>query len=108
MTLTTFIVGKKYKTEWGVNFSLNATSNRRDALKDATFVVISIEVSPRFGLWDEDWKYPQQFGFKQIYAENGGPGGLFHSLRINKDIFEKKIRKLLEHNNITTQKMLDA
>ena len=24
---------------------------------------------------------PQQYGFKQIYAENGGPGGLFHSLR---------------------------
>ncbi len=84
----TLAVGKKYKTEWGVNFSLNATSNRRDALKDATFVVISIEVSPRFGLWDEDWKYPQQFGFKQIYAENGGPGGLFHSLRIIPPILE--------------------
>ena len=84
----TLAVGKKYKTQWGVNFSLNATSNRRDALKDATFVVISIEVSPRFGLWDEDWKYPQQFGFKQIYAENGGPGGLFHSLRIIPPILE--------------------
>ena len=84
----TLAVGKKYKTEWSVNFSLNATSNRRDALKDATFVVISIEVSPRFGLWDEDWKYPQQFGFKQIYAENGGPGGLFHSLRIIPPILE--------------------
>ena len=84
----TLAVGKKYKTEWGVNFSLNATSDRKDALKDATFVVISIEVSPRFGLWDEDWKYPQQFGFKQIYAENGGPGGLFHSLRIIPPILE--------------------
>ena len=84
----TLAVGEKYKTEWGVNFLLNATSNRRDALKDATFVVISIEVSPRFGLWDEDWKYPQQFGFKQIYAENGGPGGLFHSLRIIPPILE--------------------
>ena len=84
----TLAVGKKYKTEWSVNFSLNATSDRRDALKDATFVVISIEVSPRFGLWDEDWKYPQQFGFKQIYAENGGPGGLFHSLRIIPPILE--------------------
>ena len=84
----TLAVSEKYKTEWGVNFLLNATSNRRDALKDATFVVISIEVSPRFGLWDEDWKYPQQFGFKQIYAENGGPGGLFHSLRIIPPILE--------------------
>ena len=84
----TLSVGKKYKTEWDVNFTLNASSNRRDALKDATFVVISIEVSPRFGLWDEDWKYPQQFGFKQIYAENGGPGGLFHSLRIIPPILE--------------------
>ena len=43
---------------------------------------ISIEVGHRFDLWDMDWKIPLQFGFKQIYGENGGPGGLFHSLRI--------------------------
>ena len=78
----TFEVAEKYKSEWGVKFTLSASGDRKEALKGATFVVISIEVSPRFGLWDEDWKFPQQYGIKQIYAENGGPGGLFHSLRI--------------------------
>src|SRR5210317_514080 len=78
----TLEVAEKYRVEWGVKFTLTATGSRKEALEGATFVVISIEVSPRFGLWDEDWKFPQQYGMKQIYAENGGPGGLFHSLRI--------------------------
>ena len=30
----------------------------------------------------------RQYGMKQIYAENGGPGGLFHSLRIIPPILE--------------------
>ncbi len=45
-------------------------------------VVISIEVGKRFPLWDEDWTLPQQYGIKQVYGENGGPGGVFHALRI--------------------------
>ncbi len=52
------------------------------ALMGASFVVIMIEVGDRFKLWDMDWKIPQQYGIQQVYGENGGPGGLFHSLRI--------------------------
>ena len=51
-------------------------------------VLISIEVGNRFELWDQDWKIPLQYGFKQIYGENGGPGGLFHSLRITPAIID--------------------
>ena len=75
-------VADKYKGKFGLNFNVSSSINRKEALKGATIVVISIEVAPRFGLWDQDWKIPQQYGIKQIYAENGGPGGLFHSLRI--------------------------
>ena len=75
-------VADKYKGEFGVNFNVTSSTNRKEALKGANVIVISIEVAPRFGLWDQDWKIPQQYGMKQIYAENGGPGGLFHSLRI--------------------------
>jgi len=78
----TQVVANKYKEEFGVNFKVTSSFDRKEALKGATIVVISIEVGPRFGLWDQDWKIPQQYGIKQIYAENGGPGGLFHSLRI--------------------------
>ena len=52
-------VAEKFKSEWGVNFTVTSKENREEALKNATFVVISIEVSPRFELWDEDWKFPQ-------------------------------------------------
>ena len=81
-------VADKYKEKWGVNFKVSSITNRKEALKGATVVVISIEVTPRFGLWDQDWKIPQQYGMKQIYAENGGPGGLFHSLRVIPPIIE--------------------
>jgi len=84
----TQVVADKFKGQFGVNFNVTASTNRKESLKGATVVVISIEVAPRFGLWDQDWKIPQQYGMKQIYAENGGPGGLFHSLRIIPPILE--------------------
>ncbi|GAK26869.1 alpha-glucosidase [Serratia liquefaciens] len=63
-------------------FTVSATTDRKTALKGAEFVIISIEVGDRFALWDLDWQLPQQYGIQQVYGENGGPGGLFHSLRI--------------------------
>ncbi|PKL26753.1 MAG: alpha-glucosidase [Spirochaetae bacterium HGW-Spirochaetae-3] len=63
-------------------FTVNATTNRRDAFTGADFIISSIEVGNRFQLWDEDWKIPQQYGVHQVYGENGGPGGVFHALRI--------------------------
>ncbi|HDJ1464039.1 TPA: alpha-glucosidase, partial [Serratia rubidaea] len=63
-------------------FSISATTDRKTALQGAEFVIISIEVGDRFALWDQDWQIPQQYGIQQVYGENGGPGGLFHSLRI--------------------------
>lgn len=63
-------------------FSITSSVDRRDVLAGADFVVISIEVGDRFALWDLDWNLPLQFGIRQVYGENGGPGGLFHALRI--------------------------
>ena len=50
--------------------------------------LISIEVGDRFVFWDMVWKIPQQYGIPHVYGENGGPGGLFHSLRIIPPILE--------------------
>ena len=69
-------------------FTVSATTNRKEALKGADYCVISIEVGNRFVLWEQDWKLPLLYGFKQIYGENGGPGGLFHALRIIPPILE--------------------
>lgn len=69
-------------------FVLEATTDRRAALQGAAFCIISIEAGNRFELWEQDWRVAQQFGIRQIYGENGGPGGLFHSLRIIPPILE--------------------
>jgi len=61
---------------------LSATTDRREAFRGADFIVSSIEVGNRFKLWEEDWKVPLQYGEPQVYGENGGPGGVFHALRI--------------------------
>ena len=61
---------EKFRSENNLNFMITPVLNRQEALKDADFCVISIEVGHRFDLWDMDWKIPLQFGFKQIYGEN--------------------------------------
>ena len=65
-----------------LDFNLESTTNRPEALKGATFIINSIEVPPRFELWDQDYEIPRKFGNKQVFGENGGPGGLFHCLRV--------------------------
>jgi alpha-galactosidase len=69
-------------------FRIASSIDRRTVLAGADFVVISIEVGDRFGLWDMDWALPLQFGIRQVYGENGGPGGLFHALRITPPILD--------------------
>ena len=71
-----------------LNFELISTIDRQKALKDATFILSSIEVAPRYPLLDLDYRIPQEFGNKQVSGENGGPGGLFHSLRIIPPVME--------------------
>ncbi|MDC7224459.1 MAG: alpha-glucosidase [Spirochaetales bacterium] len=74
--------GLEWMEKKGLNHKLTATTDRPEALKGADFVISSIEVGDRFALWDQDWKIPKQYGIRQVYGENGGPGGIFHSLRI--------------------------
>ncbi len=71
-----------------VNFILESTVDRKEALKGADFIISSIEVAPRFELWDQDLNIPRELGNKQMMGENGGPGGLFHALRIIPPILE--------------------
>lgn len=73
---------RRFVESHGLSTRISATTDRREALRGADFVIISIEVGDRFELWDQDRTVPQQYGVRQVYGENGGPGGLFHSLRI--------------------------
>ena len=71
-----------------LDFNLESTIDRKKALKNATYIINSIEVPPRFKLWDLDYEIPHKYGNKQVMGENGGPGGLFHSLRVIPPILE--------------------
>jgi alpha-galactosidase len=71
-----------------LDFDLESTVDRKKALKNATFVINSIEVPPRFEWFEKDYEIPRKYGNQQVMGENGGPGGLFHSLRVIPPILE--------------------
>ena len=71
-----------------LDIELESTIDRKKALQNATYIINSIEIPPRFKLWDLDYDIPRKYGNKQIMGENGGPGGLFHSLRVIPPILE--------------------
>lgn len=60
--------------------SIEATTNLKEAVAGASFVITAIE-KDRYRYWFQDFHLPRQYGFRQIYGENGGPGGMFHFLR---------------------------
>jgi len=61
-------------------FAVVGTTDLTQALEGADYVITAIEVD-RYLHWSEDFHIPRKYGFRQVYGENGGPGGLFHALR---------------------------
>lgn len=80
--------GNQFVQDHDLPFKITATTDRKEALRHADFCIISIEIGDRFKLWEQDWRVPQQFGIRQAFGENGGPGGLFHAARIVPPILE--------------------
>jgi len=74
-------LAQRLNREWGAELTIESTTERAEVLPGADFVIVAIEVGPREGLWRRDWEIPLQFGLRQPYGENGGPGGLAHTLR---------------------------
>ncbi len=64
----------------GRDVKLYASTDLEAALDGADFVISAIEVE-RFHYWSMDFHIPRRYGFRQIFGENGGPGGMFHFLR---------------------------
>jgi len=64
----------------GAELTIEASTDRRDVLAGADFVLTSF--APRRNeLWQQDWEIPARHGIRQVYGENGGPAGLFHTMR---------------------------
>lgn len=66
---------------WDSQMTISAHTDHRSALPGADFVINAIEVSPREGLWESDYRIPLKYGVRQPYAENSGPGGFAHAAR---------------------------
>lgn len=59
---------------------ITVTTQLEQAVDGSDFVVTAIELR-RYHYWSQDFHIPRKYGFRQIYGENGGPGGMFHALR---------------------------
>lgn len=59
---------------------ITATTELDRALDGASFAVTAVEVD-RFKYWTQDFHIPRKHGFRHVFGENGGIGGLFHALR---------------------------
>ena len=64
----------------GANYTFETTTDRKKALEDADFVIISIETA-RMDLWRTDFSISEKYGVYQSQEENGGPGGFAHAMR---------------------------
>jgi alpha-galactosidase len=64
---------------WGAEMTITATTDRREALPGADYIVISIAID-REKCWRADNEIALKHGISH-YAENGGPGGFIHSAR---------------------------
>src|SRR5271169_3506177 len=60
--------------------SVWATLDRREALKDADFVVVMIQVGG-VEAFEIDWKIPLQHKVDQCVGDTLGPGGVFRAMR---------------------------
>lgn len=68
------------KEYYGASAKLEATTNRRDVLSDADYVITSV-ARKRNELWEQDFFMLYAYGFRHIFGECGGPGAAFHALR---------------------------
>jgi alpha-galactosidase len=65
---------------WKADLKLSRTTDRCEAIPGSDFVVTSVE-RRHYELWSQDILVPEKHGCRRLYGENGGPGGMFHTMR---------------------------
>lgn len=73
-------LASKLSQEWENKLDIKKSTNLASALPGADFVISMVEVN-RDRLWQMDLTIPHKYGVMQTLGENGGPGGLSHTLR---------------------------
>jgi alpha-galactosidase len=71
----------------GAGLIIEQTTHRRAAFDGAGFVVNAAAID-RNRLWKLDFDVPRKYGIRHTLGENGGPGGLFFTLRTLPMIFD--------------------
>jgi alpha-galactosidase len=70
----------KMNEQTGAGLIVEKTTDRLAALPGAGFVINSIAID-RNRLWKLDFEVPRKYGIRHTLGENGGPGGVFFTLR---------------------------
>jgi alpha-galactosidase len=72
--------GRRMIRENGLSANVWATTDRREAIRGADFVIVMIQVGglEAFGF---DYEIPLKYGVDQCIADSLGPGGIFRGLR---------------------------
>lgn len=73
-------LAKRMNREWSSGVSIEASVDRKRALAEADFVIVSVEVE-RMERWRLDFEVPLKHGLRQPFSENGGPAGFAHAAR---------------------------
>ena len=83
MTQLAYLMNQKS----GAGLKIESTTDRRSALDGAGFVINSTAID-RNRLWKLDFEIPKKYGIRHTLGENGGPGGLFFTLRTLPMVFD--------------------
>jgi alpha-galactosidase len=73
-------LAKRMNQEAGLGLKIEATTDQRAVLPGASFVINSTAID-RNRLWKLDFEVPKKYGIRHTLGENGGPGGVFFTLR---------------------------
>jgi alpha-galactosidase len=71
---------QRVSAEFGLNWTVEASTNRRDVLGNADVVTASIGVGG-LAAWELDVDVPYRYGILQPVGDTSGPGGLGRALR---------------------------
>jgi alpha-galactosidase len=75
-----FRLANRLNETWRAGMKIWQTTDRREALPGAAIVVGAVE-RHRYKTWQMDIDIPRKHGCGELYGENGGPGGFFHTMR---------------------------
>jgi alpha-galactosidase len=75
------VMARKMVAKLGVTARIEATLSQRDAVKDAKYVICTIQVGGYKPGTILDFEIPKKFGLQQTIADTLGVGGVFRGLR---------------------------